>query len=53
MKPYWMGLDIGGTKCKVLLARVDEGIHILDSIRFDTRSELGFQQAWPRLWALP
>ena len=28
MKRYWMGLDIGGTKCAVLLATVDGGIHL-------------------------
>ena len=49
MKTYWMGLDIGGTKCAVLLARVDRGIHILDKIRFATQSELGFDSTYERL----
>ncbi|MBR3873908.1 MAG: ROK family protein [Clostridia bacterium] len=49
MKTYWMGLDIGGTKCAMLLARVDRGIHILDKIRFATQSELGFDSTYERL----
>ena len=49
MKPYWLGLDIGGTKIAVLLANVDGGIHIRDKIRFDTHAELGFEQAYTRL----
>lgn len=49
MKQYWMGLDIGGTKCAVLLATVDAGIHIRDKIRFDTRAEAGFQSVYERL----
>jgi glucokinase len=39
-KPF-LGLDIGGTKCAVLLAHVDGGIKIDDKIRFDTQAELG------------
>ena len=49
MKDRWIGLDIGGTKCAVLLAEVGGGIRILDKIRFDTHSELGFEQAYTRL----
>ena len=49
MKNRWIGLDIGGTKCAVLLAEVGGGIRILDKIRFDTHSELGFEQAYTRL----
>ena len=49
MKQYWMGLDIGGTKCAVLLATVDAGIHICDKIRFDTCAEAGFQSVYGRL----
>lgn len=36
MSSYWIGLDIGGTKCAVLLATVNHGIHIEDKIRFAT-----------------
>lgn len=49
MKEYWMGLDIGGTKCAVLLASVDKGIQILDKIRFETFAERGFEDAYGRL----
>lgn len=42
MKPYVLGLDIGGTKCAVLLAVISGGIHIKDKIRFDSRTEKGF-----------
>lgn len=49
MKQYWMGLDIGGTKCAVLLATVNKGIHIRDKIRFDTFAEAGFQRVYDRL----
>ena len=46
MKPYWMGLDIGGTKCAVLLATVDGGIHLKDKLRFETQSERGFEPVY-------
>ena len=49
MKPYWMGLDIGGTKCAVLLARVDAGIHLVDKIRFLTRTERCFEATYEQL----
>lgn len=39
-KPF-LGLDIGGTKCAVLLSHVDGGIKIDDRMRFDTQAELG------------
>jgi glucokinase len=39
-KPF-LGLDIGGTKCAVILAHVDGGIMIDDKMRFDTQTELG------------
>ncbi len=51
MKNKWLGLDIGGTKCAVLLATLDNGIRILDKIRFDTHTELGFNQAYDKLVA--
>ena len=46
MKKYWIGLDIGGTKCAVVLARVNRGIQIEDKIRFATCAEKGFDYAW-------
>ena len=47
MRKRWMGLDIGGTKCAVLLAEVNHGIRILDKRRFATES--GFEATWERL----
>lgn len=49
MKDFWIGLDVGGTKCAVLLARVDHGIHFVDKIRFDTHAERGFEYAYDHL----
>lgn len=49
MKDRYLGLDIGGTKCAVLLAKVDQGIQLLDKIRFDTHTELGFEAAYEKL----
>lgn len=49
MKKYWLGLDIGGTKCAVLLAVLDRGIVILDKKRFATRTERGFRSTWEEL----
>ena len=37
-----LGLDIGGTKCAVLLADAGEKIEIIRKLRFETRTELGF-----------
>ena len=42
MNKYLIGLDIGGTKCCVLLAQVNGGITFEDKIRFDTHAERGF-----------
>ena len=41
MKNQYIGLDIGGTKCAVVLASVDCGIRILDRISFDTQAQGG------------
>lgn len=46
---YYIGLDIGGTKCAVLLATLDGGIKILDKIRFETHTENGFEYAYEKL----
>ncbi len=48
-KPF-LGLDIGGTKCAVLLAHVDGGIQIDDRMRFDTQAELGKEHTLARLY---
>lgn len=49
MNRRYIGLDIGGTKCAVLLAEVNHGIHIKDKIRFATCTEKGFSYAWENL----
>ncbi len=49
MKKYYLGLDIGGTKCCVLLGTVDCGIHIQDKLRFETQAAQGFQNVYDRL----
>lgn len=36
-----IGIDIGGTKCAVSLARVDGGIHILDKFKFPSNAHEG------------
>ena len=45
----FIGLDIGGTTCAVLLARVDQGIEFLHEHRFDTLSAHGFEPVWAQL----
>ena len=42
MEKKYIGLDIGGTKCCVLLAEVNHGIVITDKIRFATCVDKGF-----------
>ena len=49
MLERWIGLDIGGTKCSVLLAEVDHGIRVLDKIKMETRVEKGFEDCFRRL----
>lgn len=51
MQKYIIGLDIGGTKCAVVLANADNGISLLDRISFPTLAEEGFEQARERLFA--
>ena len=46
MKPYSIGIDIGGTKCSVVLGRTREAESlpddpILDKDRFPTKAEMG------------
>ncbi len=49
MKSYIVGLDIGGTKCAVILADVTGEITIIDRLSFATRTERGFQEAYQEL----
>lgn len=47
----FIGLDIGGTKCAVLLGRLENGIQIEDKIRFDTLTQRGVEYTLDRLYA--
>ena len=49
MNNRWIGLDIGGTKCAVLMAEADRGIRVLERVRFETETSGGFEGAWPRI----
>ncbi len=44
-----LGLDIGGTKCAVLLAEAGERIEVLRKLRFETHTERGFEYAKGKL----
>lgn len=46
-----LGLDIGGTKCAVLLADCGEQINIVEKLRFETRCDLGPTYALEKLRA--
>ncbi len=41
---YIIGLDIGGTKCSVIIAEVSNGINIIDKLVFPTNAARGFEQ---------
>ena len=51
MKDLWIGLDIGGTKCAVILAEAAGGIRILRREQFPTEAERGFEPAYEKLCA--
>lgn len=36
---YYIGLDIGGTKCAAVIAEIDENVEILDKIVFPTEGK--------------
>ena len=40
---YYLGMDIGGTKCAVILSE-KSGVSIKDKIRFETRTERGWRE---------
>ncbi len=44
-----IGLDIGGTKCAVLIASVEDEIRILEREQFDTPKKGGFPAAYEKL----
>ena len=45
-----IGIDIGGTKCAVVLGEVTESIQILDRISFPTQAAKGYEQARERIF---
>lgn len=45
-----IGIDVGGTKCAVILADAGEDIHIIRKIRFETRTDLGFGYAKEKIF---
>ena len=47
----FIGIDIGGTKCAVCLAKVDGGIHILDKLVFSSNAARGFESMYGDLLA--
>lgn len=49
MIKQFIGLDIGGTKCAVVLAKVDRGIQIIDRISFATADQHGPEKTIARL----
>ena len=44
-----LGLDIGGTKCAALLADCGEQVSVVEKLRFETRTDLGFEYAKQKL----
>ena len=47
---YIAGIDVGGTKCAVLLAKVDNGISVIDKLTFATETGKGFIYARDRIF---
>ena len=50
MKKRILGIDIGGTKCAVVLAHLHKGIQIDDKIQFETLTERGKDDVLKRLF---
>ena len=50
MAKYILGMDIGGTKCAINLARVGSHIEMLDRVCFDTNASQGFESVKNRLF---
>lgn len=46
----FIGLDIGGTKCAVIYAEVNRGIHILDRMQFPSNANEGAQRMLARIF---
>lgn len=45
----YLGVNIGGTNCSVLVAEIKEGIKIIDKITFPTNATDGFEKVFEKL----
>ena len=48
---YIVGFDVGGTKCAVNLASVNNGIKLIDKIAFPTYADRGYEQTKDKLFS--
>lgn len=46
---YIVGLDIGGTKCAVILAKAGLKIEMVGRVQFPSHTEEGFSPLWERI----
>ena len=51
MKDFYLGLDVGGTKCAVILGRCGETMEIIDRIAFPTEAKKGFDHTIENIYA--
>lgn len=46
---YLLGIDIGGTKCAVILGREKDKLEIIDKVSFPTETQRGFQYTYEKI----
>jgi glucokinase len=46
---YLLGIDIGGTKCAVVLGKEEENLDIIDKVSFPTEAHKGFQYTYEKI----
>ncbi len=51
MKDFYLGLDVGGTKCAVILGRCGDTMEIIDRIAFPTEAKKGFDHTIENIYA--
>ncbi|MBR4888044.1 MAG: ROK family protein, partial [Clostridia bacterium] len=51
MKEFYLGLDVGGTKCAIILGRCGTTMEILDRIAFPTEAKKGFDHTIQNIYA--
>ena len=52
MKEFYIGIDVGGTKCAVILGKcIDGDMSIVDKIAFPTESNKGYMFAVNNIYA--